>query len=95
VIEPRRTSGFALADWLEGFADGAVRRGADQVVVRVKGLDRAVLGFERRRLLVAYVRRQADERQVECAMTRVHVDHVRRSVVATRAWLASVDERLR
>jgi hypothetical protein len=94
VTEPHRPPGLALADWLEGFADGAVRREADHVVVRVRGLDRAVLGFERRRLLVAYVRRQVDERQVECAMTRVHVDHVRRSVGATRAWLASFDERL-
>jgi hypothetical protein len=84
-----------LGVWLERVGVGGSEATPEEGCARISlAVDRRALIAERARLLTAYIRRFADERQVACAYTRIRAETQHRVIQETRAWLGAVRRRL-
>jgi hypothetical protein len=91
MMPSRASIAGELCSWLSRVGNAAVNEelSGERARVLVR-LNRNALRDERTRLLVAYIRRVTDERQVSCAMTRYTVEHERRLAEFNREWIARV-----
>ncbi len=90
-----RSAAYELGTWLSTVGTSTVEpSGAEgETRILVGHVDAAALRSRRAELLTAYIRRAADERQVDCAMMRIEIERQRRGIQVTRAWLRSKTER--